>query len=491
MQTDKVRPIDDFSESFVNSTVRSKEKVDLVNVDDIAAVCKMWHKILDGDGDIRVALSTGRILKGSRDPAHSTGEPLVGKCFDLEAAYKQFPIAEADRGVSVIAVTDEKAPGGIAYFLARALPFGASGSVFGFNRAARAFQKCIVGLLGLPILNYFDDYPIILPKGVAAVADDAIKQLADLLGWSLKGGEKDLDFAEEFKVLGVAMNVGSVISERRLTVRNTDTRKKNLAQQFAEILEEGRLGPALASQLVGRIGFASSQLFARSGSAALWHLRRRAHQRGMATHLSPQLAAALRCWGRSILTAPPRSIVFGIEDPPLLVFTDGHCDQEKVTAGIGAVIFDPITGTKEAFGAAIPEPFLNVLREEGHTNQVIAQAEILPVIFARVKWNHLMTAAGGRRVLWFVDNDAARYGLIKGYSPTRASAWLLSEAWRHDEKSGAVSWFERVPSKSNCADGPSRLDFSRLGGLFGGGTREVSSPDIWDELLRHRIEVGA
>lgn len=128
--------------------------------------------------------------------------------------------------------------------------------------------------------------------------------------------------------------------------------------------------------------------------------------------------------------------------------------------------------------------------KECNYEQVIAQLEIIPVIAARLKWSHLLRASGSRRVFLYLDNDSARYGLIKGYSPTRFSAWLLTEAWRLDEQTGAVTWFERVPSKSNCSDGPSRLDFSKLCKLLDGETRIVSSPPMWDELFRRHEIVG-
>ena len=46
--------------------------------------------------------------------------------------------------------------------------------------------------------------------------------------------------------------------------------------------------------------------------------------------------------------------------------------------------------------------------------------------------------------------------LVKGSSPTPDSAWLTSLFWKEEAKAGSFSWFERVPSPSNPADGPSR-----------------------------------
>ena len=64
-----------------------------------------------------------------------------------------------------------------------------------------------------------------------------------------------------------------------------------------------------------------------------------------------------------------------------------------------------------------------------------------------------------RRVIWFVDNDAARHALIKGASPSGPSAALAGAFWSNEERLGSFSWVERVPTQCNPADGPSRLFF--------------------------------
>ena len=56
----------------------------------------------------------------------------------------------------------------------------------------------------------------------------------------------------------------------------------------------------------------------------------------------------------------------------------------------------------------------------------------------------------------YIDNEAAKYGFIKGSSPTKDSAWLINEFWKQEAEQESFSWFERVPSACNCADDPSR-----------------------------------
>ena len=80
-------------------------------------------------------------------------------------------------------------------------------------------------------------------------------------------------------------------------------------------------------------------------------------------------------------------------------------------------------------------------------------------------------SSSGRRFTWetllhvvalisFVDNDAPRHSVISGYSPSLASSTLISETACWDAKLGVFAWTARVPSASNIADGPSRLDCS-------------------------------
>ena len=56
----------------------------------------------------------------------------------------------------------------------------------------------------------------------------------------------------------------------------------------------------------------------------------------------------------------------------------------------------------------------------------------------------------------FLDNEAARHALVKGYSPLVRGAELVSEAWLAFAACSAAVWFARVPTRSNPADAPSR-----------------------------------
>jgi len=81
----------------------------------------------------------------------------------------------------------------------------------------------------------------------------------------------------------------------------------------------------------------------------------------------------------------------------------------------------------------------------------------------------------GRRIIAFVDNDAARFALIKGSTQSSASAAMVARFWSSEVDLESYIWLERVTSASNVADGPSRLDFAEVKGL---GGRIVEAPTI-------------
>ena len=90
---------------------------------------------------------------------------------------------------------------------------------------------------------------------------------------------------------------------------------------------------------------------------------------------------------------------------------------------------------------------------------MIGQTELLAVPLAKLVWGQHM---GDKGLILFIDNESARHALIGGYSPQAASSTLVAASARLDSSLGVWQWAARVPSPSNLADGPSRLDFDEV-----------------------------
>ena len=107
---EKVRLIDDLSEYFVNACTTCKDKISVAGVDAITGFIKMWaDKILEGtrnpDHAFSITMDDGSVKHGILHEAYrGTGGKLVGKCVDLDSAYKQCPVAPYHSHYAVFAV---------------------------------------------------------------------------------------------------------------------------------------------------------------------------------------------------------------------------------------------------------------------------------------------------------------------------------------------------------------------------------------------------
>ena len=171
-------------------------------------------------------------------------------------------------------------------------------------------------------------------------------------------------------------------------------------------------------------------------------------------------------------TAPPRRIQVDSSDAVVHVFTDGACEPDSVT--VGACLFE--AGCRpEAFGSTVPSDIVERWRRSGAW-QVVGQAELAPVRLAAAVWAERLR---GRYVVWWLDQDAARLGLVKGYSPSEFSADLIDRATIALSNLMVFSWFARVPSPSNPADWPSRLQWAELRAAFPQVVVRALGGDSW------------
>ena len=267
------------------------------------------------------------------------------------------------------------------FFVATALPFGASGSVHGFNRLAAALNFVAHRECGLPICNYFDDYTLILPQAIALEGDKLFRDLLGTLGWPIKASDAK-PMQDTFGVLGVTVDLRRTLTEEAvLVVSNTEERVREIKGHIERIIKDDAMSAAEASQLRGRLGFSNSQTFGREGAYAFKALGVRAAGSGAKTNLHPTLKEALLWWARHFDMTKPRKVRLRRDQVPVYIFTDGSCEDQGEyypEAEVGGVIYDPTDGFRDAFGGKLPSPLLAKLSPGGHKRQVVGQAELFP-----------------------------------------------------------------------------------------------------------------
>ena len=118
----------------------------------------------------------------------------------------------------------------------------------------------------------------------------------------------------------------------------------------------------------------------------------------------------------------PRTIQLGESTAPFLIFTDRAWEAGR--AGIGAYTLDLLSGETEMWEDVVPEPIVAKWRREVG-DHIICQIELYAMVWLR---KMLATRLTRRRSIFFMDNDSARYAIIKGRSGSE-SMCLLAHAF--------------------------------------------------------------
>ena len=113
--------------------------------------------------------------------------------------------------------------------------------------------------------------------------------------------------------------------------------------------------------------------------------------------------------------------------PPVILFFDGACEDGPsgtLDVGIGGVLLDSMVKAFRYFGGKVPPGLVRLWQSDG-SKQVIGQAELIPIVLGRRAWADRLA---NRLLLRFIDNEAARSGMVRGYSPNRHSAAIIEAA---------------------------------------------------------------
>ena len=383
-QGDKVRQIDDFSIGFHNACVTMTDKVNVSGVDGIANFIKFWAECYhqaktDAQEKLRfrVHLSDGTLLVKILHKDYRAGLDLVGKCLDLESAYKQLPVRASHAHLSICAIKNPHSEL-VEYFEMHALPFGASAAVHGFNRAAMALEHVVTKLFGIPTTHYFDDYTLVMPKAIQDIVVDGFRDALDLLGWKIKGGDKDLPVAKQFIALGVSFDLEGVdLPIPVLRIGNKQSRIDQLCKDVKKILSDKTMTSNQASQLAGKLNFAKSQIFGRAGAVALRAIHRRTQAGAGNASLDANTSWALEWWLRTLQGNPkPREVRLAHDRKPLVIFTDGCCDPDEAAkaglrAGYGGILFDPENNQYEYFQNWMGDDLAYAFSKQGQKKQIV------------------------------------------------------------------------------------------------------------------------
>ena len=158
------------------------------------------------------------------------------------------------------------------------------------------------------------------------------------------------------------------------------------------------------------------------------------------------------------------------------VFTDGS--SEGRNHFIGGILFSSLSGPTRFFACEVPATLAE--RWQSDMMHIIGPVETYAVAVARCVWDF---ALRGCRCVYYIDNYGALDAFIKGFSSNAYMSDILLSFEQRELSGPSWPWFTRVPSESNCADDPSRAQFShlvRLGVLRDKGSCPVLGCELGD-----------
>ena len=418
----KVRIIDDAKKSCVNDAYSSTVKLQLQDVDYVASMVVELAK---------AASKTGCQLE------------LMGKTFDLSKAYKQVAVLPEHHKHSVVGFPIN---GKWQFYRSLSLPFGCTGSVYGFVRISQAIWYIITRLLHCVCAHYFDDFPVVEVSSGCRVLSSAVSAVLDILGWThAKEGDKTFPFASTFDVLGVNFDLRP-ISDGAFVIANKPSRIEKLGKMIATIRTQGFITYAQASELQGLLNFAVGYF---SGKSLKHVVSAFVPMVGDRSPSGVKLLKSLCDYSLFMISnLPPRRHEIQGNTNPILIFTDGAWEQDQASAG--AVVVDG--NERFAFTIDVPQRLTSHWLDKAG-EQIISQIELWALVLVKWVFRERFT---GRRIVAWIDNEAARACTIKASSPSPTMRALARVIGDLDVSFPSMTWYERVCSFSNPSDLPSR-----------------------------------
>ena len=427
LQNGKVRVIDDLSCCGLNATVGLKERFVLHSIDKMAAM-------------LAYATSLGA----------APGCSLCGRTYDLKSAYKQFPICLEDFELLRFMVSEPGKPDPTLFGFS-SLPFGGIGSVSAFLRISACIWQ--IGVIGLRTLwtAFFDDFSVVSKESLKKSAAFGIESLFRLLGLTFaEEGKKAPPFSKKFTMLGLSVDLGD-FAEGMIEIGHTSKRIDELSAALSDILAARCLSAKDAERLRGRMNFFEGHVYGRGPAQALRTIDHHARSGATAHALPKPVVQAVHVLKDRLRSAIPLQIS-AKSRLTWYLFTDGSCEASKRVGAVGAVLYDSKGSLVSAFSEKAPTSVMDRLLAD--SENPIYELELFPVLLALRKWQSLLQ---GTQIVSFVDNDAAKYALVKACSTTHVGAEIIEDIRMIELRCQMRIWYARVPTHSNPADGPSRL----------------------------------
>jgi len=337
-------------------------------------------------------------------------------------------------------------------------PFGAGHAVPNFCRVSEWLSRCLGRIFSLALDHFFDDFFLVDKQQNSEVASFCLREGFKTLGFELDP-DKSQAPAQVIAILGVIFNTQAIHLEKRLLVEAKPLRIRNMERMIDRVLEDNHLTPSVAASLVGKFQFLCSTLFGKLGRCCTGAIRQRQYSTFGDTSVTPDIEFSLKLMKDFLRLCPSRRVMLS-QHPPVIIYTDASDIPNRTPRQVlGAVIYEPLQGSLHYSWAELSP---SVMDQWDIRESYMGQLELLATLFGLKLLPHIVHS---RQIIIFIDNDSAASNLVRGYSKISDSSAIVGEFWLTAAKLNADIYCDRVSSKSNLADPPSRLESSLLESL--------------------------
>ena len=215
--------------------------------------------------------------------------------------------------------------------------------------------------------------------------------------------------------------------------------------------------PKEAESLRGRLIWFESFIFGRVANLSLHIIGKRALERGGNPAITAELRRALLFFKNRVVNGPPIEICPAAGEV-IYIFTDVAFEENAEHPGtVGGVLYSSSGMPLGYFSEIVPKKILDKYLES--SQNPIYVVELLGTLVAILLWAKHFPH---RYVVSYLDNEASKSALIKAWSHFDDANRIIKLYVDEELKYFWKPWFGRVPTHSNPADAPSRLDTSSL-----------------------------
>ena len=431
----RVRPIDDLSRSKLNGCTSVAEKFRPEGVD--------------------------LLFETSKRLALETDEPIAFFKADVDSAFRRVPASPLHSALLYIVFLFQ----GVAHVARHcAMPFGAIASVHAWERVGALISRIARVVLHVPLLRFVDDLFAAERRGSAVHALHCVARLVRCMLGPEAIAPAKMGWGLQLQVLG--LNVSA--DRQGFSCEPSADKVVKWRSRIYSALNSNSLRPGDASKLAGALRWASTNMFHRLGRATIVPLYRQAKQ--SRANVSAPLRDALRWWDEVLaLELHEKRQWVCPSGSPVQLFVDARSTPPRVAA---VLMHD-----EQIYFAdwEPPRSLMSCFRQRA--DGMIMSLELLAIAFGLCTFDPLLRR---RKVRVWSDNVGAETVTSKGSSKEWDYSCLVNCLWLKAAQLQIALRVDRVPSKLNIADLPSREEYSLLALLGAVRVKPVLDGPFWD-----------